>query len=175
VLKHHTVLIKYLKATPVQLPSTPDEPLRGAISLSSSRGASPLPGSAQTNASERRLPASRSPVFDLVLARASEALETTSFLGMAVASTGTLFTLASTISSFAAGFSPATHALALDIYTNRRPQNRGEVGKLFGALSVLQALVYVFPFPIHAGFKLVRDRWLTMLSFTTVVVCVIDL
>lgn len=153
VLKYHTVLIKYLKATPVQLPCTPDEPLQGAIGLSPSRGPSSLPGSAQTNAPERRLPASRSPAFDLALARTSEALDTAAFLCMAVASTGTLFTLASAICSFTAGFSPAAQALALEIYTNRRSQNRGGIGKLFGALSVLQALGCVFPFPcwLQAG------------------------
>ena len=158
MLKHDTVLIKYLKATPVQLPSTPNEPLRGVTGLSPSRGASSLPGSARAGASEQRLPASRSPVFDLALARASAALEAAGFLGMAVASTGTLFALASAIGSFAAGFSPATHALALDIYTNRRSQNRGQVGKLFGALSVIQALGYVFPFALP------NRCWLMILS-----------
>jgi len=123
------LLIKYLKATPVQLPSTPDEPLR-----------------------EQRLPASRSSAFDLALARASAALEIAGFLSMAVASTGTLFVLASAIGSFAAGFSPAAHALALDIYTNRRSQNRGEVGKLFGALSVIQALGSQIISPAVYGF-----------------------
>ena len=67
-------------------------------------------------------------------------------MSIVVANTGPLYTLAATIGSLAAGFSPAVQALALDIYTNRRSENRGEVGKLFGALSVVQALAYVFPF-----------------------------
>lgn len=144
VLKYRTVFIKYLKAAPVQLASTPDEPLRGTSDHSPPRSATSLPGSAQTNTPEQQLPASRSPTFDLLLARASAGLDAAVFLGAAVASTGILFTLVNAIGSFAAGFPPATQALALDIYTNRRPQNRGEVGKLFGALSVLQALGYVF-------------------------------
>lgn len=139
------MIIRYFKPTPVQLPSTPDEPLRGTVGgPSPPRGASSLPGSAQTNTSERRLPASGSPAFDLALARASAGLQTKVCLGMAVASTGTLFALSSVIGSFTAGFSPAVQALALDVYTNRRTQDRGEVGKLFGALSVIQALGYVF-------------------------------
>lgn len=163
LLKHHTVGIKYLKPTSIQLPCTPDEPLRGAVGLSPTRGASSLPDSARTSASEQRLP-TRSPAFDLALARVSAGLEATTYVATAIASTGTIFTLASTISSFGAGFSPAVQALALDIYTNRRAQNRGEVGRLFGALSVLQALGYVFLLTMQAGFKLVSDRWLITLS-----------
>lgn len=141
LLKPHTVIIKYFKATPVQLPSTPHEPLRDAVGISASRGASSLP---QTNASGQRLPASGSPAFDLAVARASAGLEIASFLGLMVASTGTLYALADTIGSFAVGFPPAMQALALHIYTDRRSQNKGEIGKLFGALSVIQALGYVF-------------------------------
>ncbi|KAG8217854.1 hypothetical protein J3R82DRAFT_6020 [Butyriboletus roseoflavus] len=146
------LIIKYLKPTTVQLPCTPDEPLRGAVGLSPTRDASSPPDSAQTNASEQRLPASRSPAFDLALARASAGMEITAFLGMAIASTGALFTLASTIGSFGAGFTPAVQALALDIYTNRRSENRGEVGKLFGALSVLEALGAQIISPAVYGF-----------------------
>ena len=68
-----------------------------------------------------------------------------SFVGMAAASTGVLYTLSATFCSLGVGFSPAVQALALDIYMNR-PENRGEVGKLLGALSVTQALAYVLPF-----------------------------
>lgn len=90
---------------------------------------------------EQRLAAPRSPGFDLTLARVSVTLETIAFLGMAVASTGTLFTLAGTVNSFGAGFSPAAQALALDLYANRRSHDRAEIGKLFGALGVIQALL----------------------------------
>ncbi|KAH0827047.1 major facilitator superfamily domain-containing protein [Lanmaoa asiatica] len=146
------LVIKYLKPTPVQVPSTPDEPLQGDVGLSPSHGASSLPNSAQTNASEHRVQASRSPAFDLALARASEVLESTAFLCMSLAKTGTLFVLASTIGLFASGFSPAAHALSLDIYTNRRSQNRGEVGKLFGALNVIQAFAGQIVSPVLYGF-----------------------
>ncbi|KAF8557287.1 hypothetical protein OG21DRAFT_1482377 [Imleria badia] len=123
LLKPHTVIIKCFKATAVQLPSTPDESLRGATGVSLSRGTSSLPDPAQTKASEQRLPVFVSPVCGLTLARASAGLEIASFL--AVASTGTLFALASTIGSFSARRLPTTQALALDIYTSRRSQNRG--------------------------------------------------
>lgn len=162
LLKCHTVIIKYLKPTAVQLPCTPDEPLQATVGLSPTRGARSLPDSVQTNTSEQRLPASRSPAFDLALARASAGMELIGFLSMTVASTGAFFTLASTVGSFGAGFSPAVQAVALDIYTNRSSQSRGEVGKLFGALSVIQALGYVFLFVSQANFKLVRECWLTM-------------
>lgn len=135
MLKHLIVIIKYLKPAHIQLHSTPDEPL-----------------SPQNDASKRRSPP-RSAVFDLILARASAALQMTCYLGLAIANTGALFTLVSMISSFAAGFSPAAQALALDIYA-RYSQNRGEVGKLYGALSVLQVLAYVL-------FHLSSWLWLT--------------
>ncbi|KAG6376479.1 hypothetical protein JVT61DRAFT_2472 [Boletus reticuloceps] len=142
------------KNTVFALSSTSDEPLRGTIGPSPSRDASPLTGMAPTNASEQ---ASRPPVFDLALARVSAGLDTVVFLSTAVASTGALFALATTVGSFTAGMSPAMQTLALHIYTNRRSQNQGEIGKLFGALSVIQALGYVF-----SGSGLVRTRWLTM-------------
>lgn len=61
------------------------------------------------------------------------------------------------ISSLGAGFFPAIQALAIDIYTNLRPENRSEVGKLFGALGVTQVLAYVFFVRLTC--------WLTMLHF----------
>ncbi|KAF8136749.1 MFS general substrate transporter [Boletus edulis] len=143
------LIMKYFKATPIQLSSTSDEPLRGTIGPSPSRDASPLTGMAPNNASEQ---ASRPPVFDLALARVSAGLDTAVFLSMAVASTGALFALATTISSFTAGISPATQTLALHIYTNRRSQNQGEIGKLFGALSVIQALGSQIISPALYGF-----------------------
>ncbi|KAF9246164.1 major facilitator superfamily domain-containing protein [Melanogaster broomeanus] len=131
------LIIKYLYPTSVQLPSTPDEPLRGSIGLSPARGSRSHSRSPHPDSATHRSPTpSHSPTFDLALARVSLVLELISFLIMAVAATGALFTFGTMIGSFGAGFSPAVQALALEIYAKR---GRGE-GKLFGALSVIQSL-----------------------------------
>ncbi|KAG9318823.1 major facilitator superfamily domain-containing protein [Chiua virens] len=139
------LIIKYLQPTSIQLPSTPDDSVQDA-GLSSSRGTT------RTNTSEKPLGASGSPAFDLSIARVSAWLEGASFVFMALASTGTLYSLASVIGSIGAGFVPAAQSLALEIYLRRRPENRGEVGKLFGALSVLQALASQIISPAMFGF-----------------------
>ncbi|KIJ16785.1 hypothetical protein PAXINDRAFT_74219 [Paxillus involutus ATCC 200175] len=128
--------IKYLKPRPVQLPSSPDEPLRGSIGLSPTRRSpSPQPVSGHRSPSP-----SHSPTFDLALARISLVLDFISFLVMAIATSGAVFTFGTAIGSFGSGFSPAAQALALEIYTKRGGQGREEAGKLFGALSVIRAL-----------------------------------
>jgi MFS family permease len=49
-----------------------------------------------------------------------------------------LFVIVTVLASFGAGFSPAAQAVALAVFS-RRPDGR-ETGKLFGAISVVQAL-----------------------------------
>lgn len=56
---------------------------------------------------------------------------------MAFSPTGLLFTGAAALSALGAGTRPAMQSLALDAYTR---QGGTEAGRLFGALSVLQAL-----------------------------------
>ncbi|OJA15917.1 hypothetical protein AZE42_11217 [Rhizopogon vesiculosus] len=54
------------------------------------------------------------------------------------ASDGLLFVCGSILQSLGVGYSPAVQAFALEVY-NRRG-GKGEAGKLFGAISVMQAL-----------------------------------
>ncbi|KAJ6497032.1 major facilitator superfamily domain-containing protein [Mycena vitilis] len=77
--------------------------------------------------------------FDLSLARASLLAETIAYSAMAFASTGMAFTGFTILSSFGSGFSPAVQSAALELYTIKIGANV-ESGKLFGALSVIQAL-----------------------------------
>ena len=58
---------------------------------------------------------------------------------MATAKTGLLFTVYTMLDSLSAGYMPAVQSLALGIYASRGGQ---ETGKLFGGLSVVQALGY---------------------------------
>ncbi|KAJ7709720.1 major facilitator superfamily domain-containing protein [Mycena rosella] len=78
---------------------------------------------------------------DLAVARVSLLLEIIAYIAMPLAPTGLIFTLLAMLSSLASGFSPAVQSAALDLYGRR---NGGianvESGKLFGAISVLQAL-----------------------------------
>jgi hypothetical protein len=61
------------------------------------------------------------------------------------APTAIMFTVATTVGSMGAGFSPAIQSVALGLY---RRKGGTESGKLFGALSVVQALWWVFLFPL---------------------------
>ncbi|KAG9318828.1 major facilitator superfamily domain-containing protein [Chiua virens] len=145
------VIIKYLQPAPIQLSSTPDESLRGA-DLSASRGTRSHPSSAQVNATERPLLPSNTSAFDLKVARVSMGLEGLSFVGLAVAGTGTLFTLANMVDSLGTGIAPSLESLALAVYSHQRPQNKSEVGKLFGAFSVVRVLSFGICGPALFGF-----------------------
>ncbi|TFK72774.1 MFS general substrate transporter [Pluteus cervinus] len=76
-------------------------------------------------------------VFDLGLTRISVLIEVVGALFMGLAPTALWFTISGIVGSFGAGFSPAIQSVALAIYTR---QGGSESGRLFGALSVLQAL-----------------------------------
>jgi hypothetical protein len=57
---------------------------------------------------------------------------------MMVASSGTLFACGGFLQALGVGYSPAVQAFALEVYSRRG--GKGEAGKLFGAISVVQAL-----------------------------------
>lgn len=78
-----------------------------------------------------------SPAFDLGLARASLFIETIAYTFMGLAPTPLAFTLFGMLGSMGTAFSPATQTVTLALYTKR---GGTESGRLFGALSVLQAL-----------------------------------
>jgi len=101
-----------------------------------------------------------SPRLDLNTARVSLVMELTAYAMMATAKTGALFTAYTALGSLAAGFSPAVQSLALGIYAGRGGE---ETGKLFGALSVLQALGYVTLHPFQIRF-FTRSRSGSILS-----------
>lgn len=62
-------------------------------------------------------------------------LELASYVLMALAHTGVLFTAWSVLGAFGSGFGPSMSSVATALYT----RNGGkELGKLFGALSVVQ-------------------------------------
>ncbi|KAJ7510054.1 major facilitator superfamily domain-containing protein [Mycena galericulata] len=79
--------------------------------------------------------------FDLSLARVSLLIEVIAYTAMPFAPTGLIFTLCTMLSSFGGGFSPAVQSASLELYTRKTGESGNvESGRLFGALSVLQAL-----------------------------------
>lgn len=90
-----------------------------------------------------------SAAFDLGLARVSLFVEVVSYTLMALAPTALAFTGFSIMASLGAGLNPALQSVSLALYRRR---GGTESGKLFGALSVLQALSYVFSLPVFFDF-----------------------
>ncbi|KAF7338147.1 MFS domain-containing protein [Mycena venus] len=77
--------------------------------------------------------------FDLSLARISLFIEIIAYGAMPLASTGAAFFGFTILSSFGAGFNPAVQSAALELYS-KRIGTGVEAGKLFGGMSVIQAL-----------------------------------
>ena len=102
-----------------------------------------------------------SPRLDLNTARVSLFMELTAYAMMATAKTGTLFTAYTVLGSLAAGFTPAVQSLALGIYAGRGGE---ETGKLFGGLSVVQALGYTLLSSVLGVFTHSVLQWLDPLS-----------
>ncbi|KAH9484437.1 putative membrane protein C14C4.07 [Psilocybe cubensis] len=143
------VIIKILKPEPAQirLPADPNETtplIRGASNGKRTR----------RSISSSRVMRHRevhSPAFDLGLARASLAVEIVGYAMMGLAPVGWMFMLFGVVGSFGTGFSPAVQSVILSLYASR---GGTEIGRLYGALSVIQALcsqivgpsVYAFAF-----------------------------
>lgn len=113
----------------MQLPITLDEPLQQNLS-------SPSDPTRQGTARARS--PSHSSYFDLNIARVSLVVDIIAFLTMMLASNSVLFTCGAVLQSLGIGYSPAVQAFALEVY-NRRG-GKGEAGRLFGAISVVQGL-----------------------------------
>jgi hypothetical protein len=75
--------------------------------------------------------------FDLGLARVSLLVDIVSYILLVSIPSAVAFTLATVVGSMGSGFNPAVQSVALGLYRRR---GGTESGKLFGALSVVQAL-----------------------------------
>ncbi|KDQ33438.1 hypothetical protein PLEOSDRAFT_1091491 [Pleurotus ostreatus PC15] len=141
------VIIQLLKpkATPA---SVETEPLLSSSSEPSGSSQRPSPTS-----SPRSLLEIHSPSFDLSLARASLIVEIVAYSFMAMAQAPLPFTIFAMLGSFGAGFSPAIQSAAIELYVRRGGQ---ENGRLYGALSVVQALCSQILGPAVFGFTYVQ-------------------
>ncbi|KAI0248117.1 major facilitator superfamily domain-containing protein [Lactifluus subvellereus] len=111
---------------PVQLTTLPDEPLDAR--------SSPLPSTPSHDHVH-----THTPTVDLGLAKISLVLHAMCFLLIAVSKDAVTFITASALGALAAGYSPTMNSLSLELYT-RRGGAPSEAGRLFGAMSVIQAL-----------------------------------
>lgn len=114
------------KSRPVQLPTSPDEPLDTNSSL---------PPTAPAHDPVRV----HTPAVDLGIARASLALQAICFVLIAVSKDAGMYVAASALGALAAGYAPTMQSLSLELYT-RRGGAPSEAGMLFGAMSVIQTI-----------------------------------
>lgn len=157
------VTIKYLKrskAAPTNTMRSLDEPDQETPFISShfpsrsrSRSRRPL---------IRKLTSTPTQSFkvDVILARCALAIEICGYLLMAATTSEVLFVIGTIVGSISVAVPPICQAVAVEIYTSAHTtrmgtdvgRGQGEVGRLFGAMSVLQALasVWVFLSPLVA-------------------------
>ncbi|TFK68620.1 MFS general substrate transporter [Pluteus cervinus] len=122
------------------LPSRPPSAATESTVRPSTAYASESTSSAQpvkTSASDEHHLKRHSLVFDLGLTRVSLLIGAAASLSMGLAPTSLWFTICGVLACFGGGWSPAIQSVALAVYAR---QGGSETGKLFGALSVLQAL-----------------------------------
>ncbi|KAF8163650.1 major facilitator superfamily domain-containing protein [Crassisporium funariophilum] len=128
------VAIKLLKPKPMILES-PVPPNERSSLLDDSSSAS---GSATTAPIQKTIRKEiHSSSFDLGLARASLFMDIVAYTFMGLARTPLAFTVFGALGSLGAGFSPAIQSVTLAMYARR---GGTETGRLFGAMSVIQAL-----------------------------------
>jgi len=140
------LLIKLFKSKPkhIQLPIEPSEPLQPDST------SSPTPSDATIPVPVRQ---SNALAFDLGLARASLIVDIVSYSFLPFATNPLLFTAFSMLGCFGAGLSPALQSVAMGLYSQ---QGGKESGKLFGAMSVVQAISSSIIGPTLFGFVYVK-------------------
>jgi len=114
------------RSRPVQLPTSPDEPLNASTS--------PQPEPPAPSRDPLHVPA-----VDLGIARVSLVLQAISFAFIATSKDAGQFVAGGALSALAAGYYPTMHSLSLELYT-RRGGASSEAGRLFGATSVIQTI-----------------------------------
>ena len=111
---------------PIQLPMEPEEPLTNPPEP---------PRTSRSPSSSRHAP--HSPSFDLKLARVSLAIDVVVYFVMVCSTTGLMFAITTAFGALGMGFGPAMQSVALTLYNRRGGRDSG---KLFGAMSVVQAI-----------------------------------
>ncbi|KAF8969597.1 major facilitator superfamily domain-containing protein [Flammula alnicola] len=130
------IAIKLFKPKPIIL-EIPVAPRETTPLLDGTDNASQTLSSSTTQVQKTIKKEIHSPSFDLNLARASIFIEVIAYTCMGLSPTPMAFTMFGIMGSLGAGFSPAVQSVTLALYARR---GGTETGRLFGALSVVQAL-----------------------------------
>ncbi|KAK7054689.1 hypothetical protein VNI00_003152 [Paramarasmius palmivorus] len=130
------ICIRLFKGKPRRPLATSSEEQEPLIHEATETQTTPTPRS--TSHSPSRLTEPHSSHFDLNLARVSLFIEIIAYTCMGLATHPIAFTVFGMMGSLGTGFAPAIQSVALDLYT--RGGEETETGKLFGAMSVVQAL-----------------------------------
>ncbi|KAI8989675.1 major facilitator superfamily domain-containing protein [Trametes punicea] len=132
------LIIKFAAPTPppIQLPTEPSEPLDAGNPTLSTPSSRP-PSIRRSSSHSRQQAHEHTPAFDLALARASLAVDAAVYLLLTVAQHGLVFAATSCLGALGMGFGPAVQSVALALYNRRGGRDSG---KLFGAMSVVQAM-----------------------------------
>ncbi|KAF5330575.1 hypothetical protein D9619_005275 [Psilocybe cf. subviscida] len=165
------LVIKILKPKPIVI----EIPVQSGTSESS-----PLLGSspdAESPAPKTIKKEIHSPSFDLKLLHFSVLIEIIAYTAMAFSVRPLPFTLFAVLGSLGAGFSPALQSVALALYTRA---GGTEIGRLFGALSVVQALSMQIFGPslygvIYMKTVAIFPRAIFFVTVSSIVVCYIFL
>ncbi|KAK7467283.1 hypothetical protein VKT23_004340 [Stygiomarasmius scandens] len=120
--------IRLFKPKPTPIRRSEEEPLISNATQPRSRAHSHSPS---------RLTEPNSSSFDLKIARASLLIEVFAHGFMGLAANSITFLMFGLLGSLGSGFSPAIQSVTVELYSRR---GGTESGKLFGALSVIQAL-----------------------------------
>lgn len=133
--------IKLLKPKPlvVQFPSNNN--VTEATRLLESSNVEPGPSSTPNSPNQTIVKRMHSPSFDLGLAKLSLVVDIIVYFFLAISQSAWQYTLFSVLSSLGMGFNPAMHSVTSALYAR---QGGTESGRLFGAMSVIQALWSVF-------------------------------
>ena len=125
------VAIKILKPKPLilEIPVAPVETTPLLVSSSSS---------SSTTTSRKTIKREiHSPLFDLNLARVSLLADIVAYTSKGLAQSPILYAVSDVFGAFGAGFPPAAQSVALALYAKK---GGVEIGRLFGALSLIQAV-----------------------------------
>ena len=126
------------KPVPIQLPREADEPL-----ISPTDTSFPTEQSDGARAPSFKHEHEHDPKFDLNVARVSVIVEAIVYSAMLLSRDGLTFAVIGAFGALGMGFTPAIQSVALTLYNRRGGKDSG---KLFGAMSVVQALRYVCDF-----------------------------
>ncbi|KAF8808993.1 MFS general substrate transporter [Phlegmacium glaucopus] len=125
------IAIKILKPKPLVL-ELPVAPTETTSLLNSPSSSSSTLTTRQTIKKEIH-----SPLFDLNLARVSLLIDVAAYASMGLSQSPILFALFGSLGALGVGFNPAIQSVALALYARR---GGTEIGKLFGAISLIQAI-----------------------------------